>query len=245
MRLNGVEIKVSLAESEVQKAVRALHLGEDGKRRSIGFIEDKTVGASLPLFRQGIVLRVREMEDEGDDEDDSTVKLRPCRWSQLTSDWLDKEAGDGWKLRVEQDWAGSRRVLAASCVSDLPEGRIASVRNEEKPPARRLFSEGQEQFLSDCAGMRINLDALTLLPPIAATRWEDVEIDDVKDIVVERWKVGNLDFLELSLKKDAVEEAKEAQAELELAMTRLGLERDDEQKSKTEQVLAYLARLER
>jgi hypothetical protein len=245
MRLNGVEIKVSLAESEVEKAVRALHLDEDGKHRSIGFIEDNTVGASLPLFRQGIVLRVRQMEDEGDDEDDSTVKLRPCRWSQLTSDWLDKEAGDGWKLRVEQDWAGTRRVLAASCVSDLPEGRIASVRNEEEPPVRRLFSEGQEQFLSDCAGMQINLDALTLLPPIAATRWEDVEIDDVKDIVVERWKVGNLDFLELSLKKDAVEKAKQAQAELELAMTRLGLERDDEQKSKTEQVLAYLARLER
>jgi hypothetical protein len=243
MRLNGVEIKVSLAESEVSKAVRALGLGEDGKQRKIGFIEDNTVGVPLPLFRQGIVLRVRQMEDEDDDQDDSTVKLRPCRRSQLTSDWLDKEAGDGWKLRVEEDWAGTRRALAASCVSDLPEGRIASVRDEKEPPVRRLFSEGQEQFLSDCAGMRINLDALTLLPPIAATRWENVEIDDVKDIVVERWKVGNLDFLELSIKMKTLEAAQPAQDKLERGIRSLGLRRDDEDKSKTERVLAHLVGL--
>jgi hypothetical protein len=109
----------------------------------------------------------------------------------------------------------------------------------------RLFTAGQLRFLSECAGMPINLDALTLLRPVTATRWEEVTVEEVEKVVVEHWTVGELDFLELSPKKDAVEEAKEAQAELGLAMTRLGLERDDEQKSKTEQVLAYLARLER
>ena len=62
-------------------------------------------------------------------------------------------------------------------------------------------------------------------------------------MVVERWTVGKLDSLELSIRKDTVEEAREAQAELDGAVRSLGLERDDEQ-SKTERVLAHLAGLE-
>jgi hypothetical protein len=240
MRLDGVEIKVSLGKGQVARALKELKLGGSPPRRSIGFIEDTTVGAGLPLFRHGVVLRVREIPDE---DDDSTVKLRPCRRSQLAESWLGAEKGDGWKFRIEEDW-GSGRSLAASYVADLPSRRIAAVR-EEKEPVSRLFTADQLRFLSECGGMPINLDALTLLRPVTATRWEEVRVDDVEDVVVEHWTVGELDFLELSLKKDAVEEAKKAQAELDRTMTRLGLERDDEQKSKTEQVLAHLARPER
>jgi hypothetical protein len=239
MRLDGVEIKVSLSERQVPRALEVLDLGRNGQPRRIGFIEDTTVGVELPVFRQGVVLRVREV---GDGDDDATVKLRPCRRSQLAESWLGAEKGDGWKFRVEQDWAGSRQALAASCVADLPSGRIAAVRKEEEPVGR-LFNTAQLRFLSDCAGMPINLDALTLLPPIAATRWEEVRVREVADVVVERWTVGKLDFLELSIRKATVEEAREAQAELDGAVRSLGLERDDEQ-SKTERVLAHLAGLE-
>jgi hypothetical protein len=244
MRLNGVEIKVSLSnqqdDSAVDRAVEVLELGGAGQPRSIGFIEDTTVGVRLPLFHQGVVLRVREVED-GDD--DSTVKLRPCRRSQLTESWLGAEKGDGWKFRVEEDWAGSRRALAASCVADLPRRRIAAAR-EGKEPVGRLFTGGQWRFLSDCIGMPINLDALTLLPPVKATRWEKVRVQEVETVVVERWTINELDFLELSIRKDTVEEAREARAELERAILALGLEGDDEQVSKTERVLAYLVGLE-
>jgi hypothetical protein len=61
---------------------------------------------------------------------------------------------------------------------------------------------------------------------------------------VERWIIGELDFLELSIRKDTIEESRETQALLERAIGVLGLERDDEHQSKTEQVLAHLARLE-
>ena len=240
MRLNGVEIKVSLGKRQVTRAVEALELGGNPPPRAVGFIEDTTVGVKLPLFHQGVVLRVRQIEDE---DDDATVKLRPCRRSQLAESWLGAEKGDGWKFRVEQDWAGDRRALAASCVADLPSRQIAAVR-EGKEPMGRLFNTAQLRFLSDCAGMPINLDGLTLLPPVAATRWEDVRVGDVEDVVVERWTVDELDFLELSIRKDTVEEAQEAQAKLERAIRALGLERDDEQKSKTEVVLAHLAGLE-
>jgi hypothetical protein len=240
MRLDGVEIKVSLGERQVATAIEVLDLGGDGQRRSIGFLEDSTVGVELPLFHQGVVLRVRQVDD-GDD--DASVKLRPCRRSQLAEPWLGAEEGDGWKLRMEEDWAGPRRALATSCVADLPRGRIASVRAGTEPVGR-LFNGGQRRFLSDCVGMPINLDALTLLRPIAATRWKDVRVHGVEGVVAERWTIDALDFLELSIRKDTVEEAQQAQAELERGIRALGLERDDEHESKTERVLVHLLGLE-
>jgi hypothetical protein len=239
MRLNGVEIKVSLSERQVPRALEVLDLGRNGQPRRIGFIEDTTVGVELPLFHEGIVLRVRQIED-GDD--DSTVKLRPCRRSQLAESWLGAENGDGWKLRIEEDWAGTRRALATSCVADLPRRRIAAAW-DGKEPVGRLFNGGQWRFLSDCAGMPINLDALTLLPPVEATRWEEVRVREVGDVVAERWTIDELDFLELSIKKDTVEEARKAQAEFERGIRALDLERDDEHASKTERVLAHLVGL--
>jgi hypothetical protein len=167
----GVEIKVSF-DQEVARALDRLGVAGHGQPRRIGFLEDTTVGVALPLFHQGIVLRVREIDD---DDDDTTAKLRPCRRSQLAGNWLGAEEGDGWKLTAEQDWAGSRRALAASCGSKLPKDRIAAVRKGSEP-AHRLFSQGQTRFLADCAGMPINLDALTLLPPVAATRWTKLRV---------------------------------------------------------------------
>jgi hypothetical protein len=235
MRLDGVEIKVSLAGSRLDEALDALGLGDGGQQRSVSFLEDATVGAELPLLRQGIVLRVRQTAGE---DDDSTVKLRPCRRSQLTQEWLGEEDGDGWRLRVEEDWAATRRSLAASCVSDLPEGRIDAVR-AGTAPVRRLFSEGQRRFLGECAGMRIDLDELTLLPAVAATRWEDVRVGDVDEVVVERWTLAGLDFLELSVRKKSVEKAQSAQRKLERELAERDLERDDDT-SKTERVLRHL-----
>jgi hypothetical protein len=152
----GVEIKVSFAQ-RVTRALDELGLDGHGEPRRIGFLDDTTIGVALPLFHQGIVLRVRQIDD---DDDDATVKLRPCRRSQLAGNWLGAEEGDGWKLTVEQDWAGRRRALAASCNSKLPKQRIAAVL-EGAEPVHRLFSQGQARFLSDCAGTPINLDALT------------------------------------------------------------------------------------
>jgi hypothetical protein len=234
----GVEIKVSF-DQQVARALDQLGLDGHGQPRRIGFLEDTTVGVALPLFHQGIVLRVRQIDD---DDDDTTVKLRPCRRSQLAGNWLGAEKGDGWKLTVEQDWAGSRRALAASCGSKLPKDRIAAVR-EGSEPAHRLFSQGQTRFLADCAGMPINLDALTLLPLVTATRWTKVRVGSVRDVVAERWIVDDLDFLELSIRSDTVADAPAAQQELEREVRALNLQPDDDNKSKTERVLTHLASL--
>jgi hypothetical protein len=108
---------------------------------------------------------------------------------------------------------------------------------------RRLFGEGQRRFLSECAGIRIDLDALTLLPAVAATRWEDVRVGDVDEVVVERWTLDALDFLELSIRKKSVEKAQAAQRELERELAARKLQRDDVA-SKTERVLRHLVGLD-
>lgn len=234
----GVEIKVSF-DQHVARALDELGLDGHGEPRRIGFLEDTTVGCALPLFHQGIVLRVRQIDD---DDDDATVKLRPCRRSQLAGNWLGAEEGAGWKLTVEQDWAGSRRALAASCGSKLPKERIAAVL-EGSEPVHRLFSQGQARFLSDCAGTPINLDALTLLPLVAATRWKKVRVGSVRDVVVERWTIDDLDFLELSIRSDTVADAPAAQQELEREVVALNLQPDSDSKSKTERVLTHLVGL--
>jgi hypothetical protein len=232
----GVEIKISF-DQQVTRALDELGLDGHGEPRRIGFLEDTTVGVALPLFHQGIVLRVRQNDD---DADDTTVKLRPCRQSQLAGNWLGAVEGHGWRLTVEQDWAGSRRALAASCGSKLPKERIAAVL-EGSEPTHRLFSQGQARFLADCAGTPINLDALTLLPLITATRWKKVRVRNVRDVVAERWTIDDLDFLELSIRSDTVADAPAAQQELERAVGALNLQPDSDSKSKTERVLNYLA----
>lgn len=89
--------------------------------------------------------------------------------------------------------------------------------------------------------MPINLDALTLLPLVAATRWKKVRVGSVRDVVVERWTIDDLDFLELSIRSDTVADAPAAQQELERAVGALNLQPDSDSKSKTERVLTHLA----
>jgi hypothetical protein len=48
------------------------------------------------------------------------VKLRPCRRFQLAEIWLGAEKGEGWKVRVELDWAGSHETAWPREASEPP-----------------------------------------------------------------------------------------------------------------------------
>ena len=110
-----IEIKVNIA-GKVDDALTALGL-EKGESREVWFLEDLTEGVRppLPLLSAGVILRLRRRKNK----EDSTVKLRPCRRSQLISPWDVKPAEDSDDYRVEGDWSRTRRVLAASYVADL------------------------------------------------------------------------------------------------------------------------------
>jgi hypothetical protein len=234
---DAVEIKVTVGDDQVHRALAALRLDPDApdRHRRIGFVEDLGPGGgALPLLDAGVILRVRE--NKGDD-DDSTVKLRPVDRVQLRGGWRDSP-----DLRIEADWAGSRHVLAASFEVHRREGRIASVWAGEEE-VDRLFDRDQERFLAECATVPVGLDALTLLAPISAARWDKVTVRGVEArAVAERWLVGDLDFLELSLRADDEASAAALQADLERAVAALGIDVPAEQETKTRRVLAYLAR---
>jgi hypothetical protein len=120
-----VEIKVTLSE-KVPNALSALGL-DPGHESSmqIWFLEDETPGirTKFPLLAAGIVIRLRSSHSK----DDSTIKLRPCRRTQLIPKWS-TSSPDGKKYRLEQDWAGQRRTLAASAGAECDAVRATPMR---------------------------------------------------------------------------------------------------------------------
>jgi hypothetical protein len=239
MRPESVEIKVSLAGPQVASAPATLGL-VDAKHWSVVFCEDVTAGSSpnTPLLDLGVVLRAR---GKGGLRGDSTVKLRPCRWSQLAEDFAANREVDGDTLKIEADWAVDRRSLAASMTNDWDDGRLARIGNGDLPLAG-LFSDGQRRFLERCAPGRVNLAAVSPLATVAATRWGAVAapIDGVRlSVRGERWVVGDLDFLELSVVSSVGVAARDQQALTEF-VARHGLEPDTDSRNKTQRVVAAL-----
>src|SRR5262245_53720917 len=121
--MDGVEIKANVDGRDVDRALGAFERDGEGARMMIRFVEDTTVGTALPLLAAGIVVRSRERKDD----DDVTVKLRPCRRSQLPNRWLAGDTPEGCTVKVEEDWSGTRRVLSVSCRAEHPSGLIAAV----------------------------------------------------------------------------------------------------------------------
>lgn len=241
MRLDDVEIKVGLRGDETAAAVQALGLGHVDPWQ-IYFVEDVTPGlrSSTPLLDRHLIIRAREKPG---DPDDVTVKLRPGRRSQLSNRWLRfTETSDGGldtELKIEADWAGPRRTLAISLTEDRPPGAVGAASSGGAWSA--LLTDRQRRFISQCAGIRLNLEMLRLLPAISANRWPTFRVQrptgpDLK-VRAERWTIGPLDFLELSI-VSKVEEAESAQQSLEDFVTGLGFHPTGE--SKTGQVIQTL-----
>lgn len=238
MRLDGVEIKANLTADDLDRVERTLKVADD-KQLSIYFHEDTTTGQSLPLLAAGVIIRGRF--EERDEEGDSTVKLRPCRASQIAQAWFDprRPADDdrtGFELRIEEDWSGSKRVLAVSCQVELT-GRAADETSDRLP-----LSSDQQRFLTECAPLRVNLAELTRLGPIRATKFGEVRAGGLADLEAkaERWRVTDLDFMEVSVK---VEDGDPEQVQRDLldALADLGVTVSTEEKSKTQQVMEALA----
>jgi hypothetical protein len=237
MRLDDVEIKVTVAGDGTAAAVRALGLSPDRPTWRIYFCEDVTEGltARTPLLDAGVILRAR---DKSGGKDDTTVKLRPSRRSQLPDRWLAAEKGDDWDLKVEADWSGDERVLACSLTADRHEGLVAAI-GRGGGAVEDLFGKDQLDFLRECAPIPVTLGAVTVLPPVTATRWGKVEGTPDPDVRAERWTVGDLDFLELSVVAP-VAQAPATQERLVGFVTARGIAVPRKQEPKTRRVVEHL-----
>ena len=238
MRLDAVEIKANVAGTDVAAAVAALDL-EDDSAMQIWFYEDLTPGVGpMPLLESGLVLRVR-VDERGDA--DVTVKLRPCRRSQVTETWLATESDGGTELTVEEDRTAANRVLAVSCKVEYDAAAVAAPGG---PPydLADLLSEAQLDFLAACSPLRVNVAELSALGPIAATRWKDVGGDELADLAAraERWSVAGEEFLEVSRRVD-FDEADQALDRLHELLAERDVSLDTSTESKTRRVLSLLA----
>jgi hypothetical protein len=237
-RLDGVEIKANVADIDMSDAMGALELN-DADAFSIWFYDDLTPGvAPLPLLNAGLIFRIR-VKANGDV--DSTVKLRPCRRSQLTGAWLSTESHGDFEFSVEEDRSGIKNVLAASCRVQRDASSVTSL-NGPPYPLAKLLSERQQDLLANCAPMRVNAAELTALGPIDATRWKQVGGDDFADLDAraEQWTIEGQRFLEISVRAN-LDEADKKSRRLQRLITERGIVLDSSEDSKTRRALTTLA----
>jgi hypothetical protein len=176
-RLDAVRITVTLTGAAAALAVQELALGPAPAADRVYFCERvDPLAAELPLHDRGLILRLRQTSDGADR---CTAELRPCRRQRLGPRWLAlHQAGDQW-LRLEEDWAADR-VLVASLAARPPPGLIEEVLTGHLPPSR-LFTALQAEFLADCADADRPLTGLVVLGPIPVrrhpmVRWHGYEV---------------------------------------------------------------------
>jgi hypothetical protein len=238
-KTDPIEIKVNVG-GDVDDALGALGLGQ-GEPRQVWFLDDFTEGIDpLPLLNNGVVVRLRRRINTGKEQ--STVKLRPCRRSQLAGPW-DVAPPDNPDYRIEGDWSRKRHTLAASFVAGLEKGTIDRALAPGGDIAD-LISADQRDFLSACGAIRVAFGGVGALRPIAAIQWEDVSLGNVKNVAAERWTVDNIDTLELSIRiTTGPDDARTQQDLLEQEVLARGLPFDENTKPKTERVMRQLAGL--
>lgn len=231
---------------DVSATISRLQLNQ-GEDRRVWFAEDlsaRRADSDLPLTNAGVIVRLRERKD-------TTAKLRrPDLRDTLAGQWShDQPKQSGFEYRIEWDWAGPRHVMAASAVAEFDDSVIEDAANGHRHLAD-AFCAKQREFLRDCAGLPVELDRLIVLPPIAATKWSkwsDLNADQIPPVNIERWQVGDLDFLEFSVRAKVGEDADSMQKRFHAGLQRVGVPVETPargiQQPKTELVLAELVRL--
>ncbi|MEV6558489.1 hypothetical protein AB0M22_22445 [Nocardia sp. NPDC051756] len=241
--ITPIEIKVNLAGDVADALTRLRCSRNPAVERRIWFAESRSdgSGAASALLSSRIVIRLRSGE-----RDDLTVKLRPCRRSQLAGRWTTPFTDDALEYRIEGDWCGERRVLSASAVGERRPGSLRDAAMVGADVTAALDS-GQRQFLVSCTPPGVAVDHLSAMGPIASTKWTNVRLGDL-EVDVERWCTAELELLELSHRVTARHPESRTEMESRAVATQLGFESVVRRhgfsiangETKTEQVLAAL-----
>ena len=243
-RLDTIKIRATISANEVEAALAFYHLsGSTARSYQIYFCEQPSQLGLLPLLDNAIILRVRRhLEGPGD----ATVKLRPCRPGQLTSQWSAFRRSAHHELWIKGDWTHNRRVVAASLVHSVPGDHMRQTLDTRPYALSRLFTTRQRRYLAECTIANPDLDDLCLLGPVKARQWRLHE--PRWDITAEQWTVripGNpsgLDLLELSVTAEP-DDAALVQPAFLASIRRRGLDPYAFHRTKTRQVLQHLAAL--
>jgi len=225
--IGAVEIKITARIDDEELALRLMkQSGEDPKTRTIYFFDTP----KLELFDAGLVLRARKTKD---DEDDSTVKLRPVDPARIPLDWTKTEG-----FAIELDRVGDQEVVSAKLSAPQATGEIDDAVAGGRP-LRKLFSADQERLIAEFGPAEVGWDALTVMGPIDVRKWK-VEFEDFEhEVVAERWKLPDgSDLVELSIKVEPGQ-ATGAAEEFTAFLENRGLDVGGDQKTKTRGALAF------
>jgi hypothetical protein len=227
----GLELKVTVAEQMERAAADAFELDpKKGERRHIFFFDTKT----LALFKQGVVLRAREVKGN---EDDSTVKIRPVDPKKVADKW-----GRLPGFKMEADGVGDRLIRSASLSVEQDDGEIRAVAQKLRS-IKKLFSDEQESFLAEMSHLSVGFEALEVLGPVDALRWKVKHRGLPYPITAERWTLPDRDdLLEVSIKVPTAQAAA-ASAAFDRFLKELKLKPQGGQETKTRKALEFFVKL--
>ncbi len=239
-----VEIKVNVASPVTDSLVALDLLDSPPLWRDMWFAEARArddVGA-LPLLAGRHTIRLRS-----GDRDDVTVGVRPCDTDRLVGRWRAPFEETHFSYRLERDWCGERREVAAAAISRRPPGSVATALRDGADPAH-ILDAAQRQFVVTCTPRGIPIDHLGTLGPVTCQTWPEVDLDGCS-VQVERWSVADVDLLELALRLQPHPGETAAQFEvramsahraIRATVTRRALSIADFRESKTHRVMTAL-----
>jgi len=222
-----VELKVSLAPETIDAALAAFKLKKSAaERRWVTFYDT----ATLELYARGLLLRSRKVKD---DEDDSTVKVRPLDASLVKSSWFKLK-----DFKCEVDRTDASSVSSCSLTAECEGGEIDEVAAGERA-VKKLFSDEQESFAEAYGGGEPDWSELRALGPTDAWVWKLASASGLK-LTVELWELDELRLLEVST-KEKESKADAVQKKLLADLRDLGLEPAEAGETKTKAVLSHFA----
>ena len=228
----GVEIKATIPQHQVELALEAYGLQLDDNERYIYFFDTP----DLDLFEQGVIARARRIVGAGHD---STIKFRPVEPDAVPALWR-KHSG----FKIEADSGDKGVVKSASLTMPVPKGQIKRVAAGKEPIAS-LFSEQQLLFLLSMANQKIDYNKVVMLGPMRAWKWKYNDPALPWPITGELWKRDDgSQLFEVSIKAP-VAQAPAATAGFMAFLAEVGAERDAGQQAKTRWALEHGVRQHR
>jgi hypothetical protein len=226
----GVEIKATIPQSQIEAALRIYGLSLDDEERYVYFFDTP----ELDLFGSGVIARARRIVGGSHD---STIKFRPVEPDAVPTLWR-KFTG----FKIEADASEKGVVKSASLTMPVAKGLIKRVA-AGKDPIATLFTEEQLLFLLSMANKKFDYTKVAVMGPIRAWRWKYNDPGLPWTITGELWqRKDGSQLFEVSIKTPVVQAAA-ATAGFMAFLAEVGAERDNGQQAKTRWALEHSAEI--
>ena len=225
------EIKLLIDPAQGKKVRGALGFEREQRRARVIYFLD-TPG--LELLERGLILRLRSTENRsGKMVGTTTVKLRPRTPDTVPDSWREITG-----FKAEIDRAGTREIPSIALTNQRAQPLIKLALDDDDVNFDALYSAIQHRFLLELQGF-VDFDRVRPLGPIDGAVWKGVVAELGGELVLERWLVNGVRFLEVSMKVPGAM-ADATSKRLEAWLKKEGIDLDPEQRPKTRAALDLL-----